>query len=146
MASNLQSFLLNEMVQILSLQNPSSSKLEEYTLACQRADVIASLQHAIDFDYSRQQLKAIAKEKLNLPLGLRIAFSEMLQNYSGVLKLRRRHIATSSALSGSPPLLLTWNLQDTDPAYQHSILNGTALSKLSSDGKKRYSSSIRLTF
>ena len=136
MASNLQSFLLNEMVQMLSSQNPSSSKLEEYTLTCQRADVIASLQHAVDFDYSRQQLKAIAKEKLNLPLGLRIAFSEMLQNYSGVLKLRRRHIATSSALSGSPSPLLTWNLQDTDPAYQHSILNGTALSKLSSDGKK----------
>ena len=133
MASNLQSFLLNEMVQMLSSQNPSSSKLEEYTLTCQRADVIASLQHAVDFDYSRQQLKAIAKEKLNLPLGLRIAFSEMLQNYSGVLKLRRRHIAATSA---APSPLLTWNLQEIDPAYQHSILNGTALSKLSSDGKK----------
>lgn len=90
-ASPLQRFLLNEMHALLLRQSGQRHEvLTTYLHECSHEDSLQMIQTAVDFDFSRQQLKALAYNILSLPLGLRVTFASSLQSRFPSLKSFRR--------------------------------------------------------
>jgi hypothetical protein len=95
MSSRLPEFLAEDMRKILYKQcDFNDDAMATYMTEMRDRDTIAVVQHAVDYHYSRQQLKAIALSIFALPLGLRVLFAVTIQNYSPSLKSHTRLQAT----------------------------------------------------
>lgn len=73
----------------------SDDLLQSYLELIQEEPILTLIQHAIDYEYSKQQLKSIARQIFHFPIGWQHIFATQLLNYSASLKSPQRQLPSS---------------------------------------------------
>ena len=103
--------------------HPSDELLQRYLELVQQDSVVTYIQHAIDYEYSKQQLKSLAKVIFGFPIGGQLVLATQLWNYSVSLKSKQIHIPSPAYTISTMSVWSAWMLGKISPVEIYKYLN-----------------------